>query len=117
MLHTPEAFFYIKLIPVRWFKEDYLQLEPNMVAVNEPFISSQAECIVKTNPITNNIVLQIRDGLNDNDQRVKVKARRVKDMYGKISGIFKEALKRAIDDEDFSLYNIINQWIINKQLV
>ena len=38
-------------------------------------------------------------------------------MYGKISEIFKETLKKAIDDEDFNLYNIINQQVINKQLV
>ena len=28
----------------------------------------------------------------------------------------KEALKKAVGDEDYSLYNIINQWIINKKL-
>ncbi|RIA97514.1 hypothetical protein C1645_813916 [Glomus cerebriforme] len=51
-----------------------------MVAVNEPFISSQVECIVETNTITNNIILQIHDDLNDNDQKVKVKARQIKDI-------------------------------------
>ncbi|CAG8671011.1 1343_t:CDS:2 [Funneliformis caledonium] len=111
----PEAFFYIKLIPIRWSKEKYLQIEQNLIAVNEPFIS-QSNCIVETNPIVNNIIFQIRDDLDDNDQKEKVKARRVKDIYGKFSGIFKEALKKAIDDEDFSLYNTINQWIIDKQL-
>ncbi|CAG8628135.1 12068_t:CDS:2 [Funneliformis mosseae] len=30
MLNTPEAFFYIKFIPIYWSKEKYLQLEQNL---------------------------------------------------------------------------------------
>ena len=63
-----------------------------MVAVNEPFISLQVEYIAETNTIANNTILQIRDNLNDSDQKVKVKARRVKDMYGK----FLESLRRLL---------------------
>ncbi|CAB4433142.1 unnamed protein product [Rhizophagus irregularis] len=115
MLHTTESFFHIKLIPIRWFKDKYLQMEPNIVAANEPFITAQGDCIMENNFVTNGIVFQIRGDLND-EEKVKVKARRIRDLYGKISGIFKEALKKAMDDEDSSLYNTINQWIVNKQL-
>ena len=67
MLHTSETYFYIKLIPICWFKKNYLQLELNMIAANEPFISSQVEYIAETNIIANNIILQICDNLNNND--------------------------------------------------
>ncbi|CAG8603933.1 9879_t:CDS:1 [Funneliformis mosseae] len=49
------------------------------------------------------------DDLNDDDQKEKVKARQVKDIYEKFSEIFKKVLKKSIDNEDFSLYNTINQ--------
>ncbi len=42
MLHTTEAFFYIKLIPIRWFKDNYMWMDPNMVAASEPFITTQS---------------------------------------------------------------------------
>ncbi|CAI2169882.1 6400_t:CDS:1, partial [Funneliformis geosporum] len=32
----------------------------------------------------------------------KMKARQIKDIYGKFSEIFKEAFKKAIDNEDFN---------------
>lgn len=87
-----------------------------MIAANEPFITNQGDCILtETNSAISSIVFQIRGDLND-DEKVKVKARRTRDLYGKISGIFKEALKTVIDNEDFSLYNVINQWIISKKL-
>ncbi|PKC54858.1 hypothetical protein RhiirA1_476559 [Rhizophagus irregularis] len=39
--------------------------------------------------------------INFNDEeKVKVKASRIRDLYRKISGIFKEILKKAMDDED-----------------
>ncbi|RGB31236.1 hypothetical protein C1646_764288 [Rhizophagus diaphanus] len=115
MLHTTESFFHIKLIPIRWFKDKYLQMEPNIVAANEPFITAQGDCIMENNFVANGIVFQIHGDLND-EERVKAKARRIRDLYGKISGIFKEVLKKTMDYEDFSLYNTINQWIVNKQL-
>jgi hypothetical protein len=116
MLHTTEAFFYIKLIPIRWFKDNYMQMDPNIVAANEPFITTQGDHVAETNYMTNGIVFQIRGDLNNDEEKVKTKARRIRDLYGKISSVFKEALKKAIDDEDFSLYNTINQWIIKKEL-
>ncbi|CAB4410724.1 unnamed protein product [Rhizophagus irregularis] len=116
MLHTTEVFFYIKLIPIRWFKDNYMQMDPNIVAANEPFITTQRDHVAETNYMTNGIVFQIRGDLNNDEEKVKTKARRIRDLYGKISSVFKEALKKAIDDEDFSLYNTINQWIIKKEL-
>ncbi|PKY56945.1 hypothetical protein RhiirA4_428615 [Rhizophagus irregularis] len=102
MLHTTEAFFYIKLIPIRWFKDNYMQMDPNIVAANEPFITTQGDHVAETNYMTNGIVFQIRGDLNNDEEKVKTKARRIRDLYGKISSVFKEALKKAIDDEDFS---------------
>ncbi|CAB4430111.1 unnamed protein product [Rhizophagus irregularis] len=104
MLHTTEAFFYIKLIPIRWFKDNYMQMDPNIVAANEPFITTQGDHVAETNYMTNGIVFQIRGDLNNDEEKVKTKARRIRDLYGKISSVFKEALKKAIDDEDFSLH-------------
>jgi hypothetical protein len=87
-----------------------------MVAGNEPFITTQRDHVAETNYMTNGIVFQIRGNLNNDEEKVKAKARRIRDLYGKISSVFKEALKKAVDDEDFSLYNTINQWIIKKEL-
>ncbi|PKB95375.1 hypothetical protein RhiirA5_436842 [Rhizophagus irregularis] len=36
----------------------------------------------------------------NDEEKVKVKASRIRDLYRKISGIFKEILKKAMDDED-----------------
>jgi len=108
MLHTTEAFFYIKLIPIRWFKDNYMWMDPNMVAASELFITTQGDYIAEANYITNSIIFQIHSDLNNDEEKVKTKARQIRDLYGKISSIFKEALKKAIDDEDFSLYNTIN---------
>ena len=93
MLHTTGPFFHIKLIPIRWFKDKYLQMEPNIVAANEPFITAQGDYIVENNFATNGIVFQIRGDLND-EEKVKVKARRIRDLYGKTSGILKKRLKK-----------------------
>ena len=116
MLHTTEAFFCIKLIPIRWFKDNYMHLDPNIVAANELFITTQGEYVAENDYITNDIVFQIHGDLNNDEEKVKIKARRIRDLYGKIFSIFKEALKKAVDDEDFSLYNTINEWIIKKEL-
>jgi len=92
-----------------------MYMDPNMVAADEPFITAQGDCIADADNIADGIVFQIRGDLNNDDEKAKVKARRIRDLYGKISSIFKEALKKAVDGEDFSLYNIINQWIIKKE--
>jgi hypothetical protein len=37
MLHTTEAFFYIKLIPsIRWFKDNYMQMTQIWLQVMNP---------------------------------------------------------------------------------
>ncbi|GBC33846.2 hypothetical protein RIR_jg22597.t1 [Rhizophagus irregularis DAOM 181602=DAOM 197198] len=54
--------------------------------------------------------------MNNDEEKVKAKARQIRDLYGKISSVFKEALKNAVYDEDSILYNTINQWIIKKEL-
>ncbi|CAB4485984.1 uncharacterized protein OCT59_019224 [Rhizophagus irregularis] len=66
--------------------------------------------------MTNSIVFQIRGDMNNDEEKVKAKARQIRDLYGKISSVFKEALKNAVYDEDSILYNTINQWIIKKEL-
>ena len=77
---------------------------------------TQRDYIAETNYTTNGIIFQICGDLNNDEEKIKTKARRIRDLYRKISSIFKEALKKAIDVEDFSLYNTINQWIITKKL-
>jgi hypothetical protein len=64
----------------------------------------------------NGIVFQIHGDLNNNEEKVKVKAKQIRDLYGKFSSVFKKTLKKAINNENFNLYNIINQWIIKKEL-
>ncbi|RGB29776.1 hypothetical protein C1646_672203 [Rhizophagus diaphanus] len=61
-------------------------------------------------------VFQIRGELNNDEEKVKVKARQIRDLYGIISSVFKEALKKAVDDEHSILYHTINQYIIKKEL-
>ncbi|PKY43071.1 hypothetical protein RhiirA4_456999 [Rhizophagus irregularis] len=65
--------------------DNYMQMDQNMVAVNEPFTTTQGDHVAETNYMTNGIVFQIR-----------------------------EVIKKAVDDEDFSFYNTTNQWIIKK---
>ena len=108
MLHTTEAFFYIKFIPICWFKDNYMQMNPNIVVANEPFIIiTQGDYIAETNYMTNGIVFQIHGDLNNDEEKV-IKARRIRELYGEFSSIFK-APKKAVYDEDFGLYNTINQ--------
>ncbi|CAB4376477.1 unnamed protein product [Rhizophagus irregularis] len=66
--------------------------------------------------MTNSIVFQILGDMNNDEEKVKAEARQIRDLYGKISSVFKEALKNAVYDEDSILYNTINQWIIKKEL-
>uniref|UniRef100_U9T279 Uncharacterized protein n=1 Tax=Rhizophagus irregularis (strain DAOM 181602 / DAOM 197198 / MUCL 43194) TaxID=747089 RepID=U9T279_RHIID len=61
-----------------------------MVAANGPFITTQGDHVVETNYMTNGIVFQIRGDLNNDEEK-------------------------AVEDEDFSLYNTTNQWIIKKE--
>ncbi|POG61679.1 hypothetical protein GLOIN_2v1883422 [Rhizophagus irregularis DAOM 181602=DAOM 197198] len=66
-------------------------MDQNMVAANGPFITTQGDHVVETNYMTNGIVFQIRGDLNNDEE------------------------KKAVEDEDFSLYNTTNQWIIKKE--
>ncbi|CAG8724600.1 17794_t:CDS:2, partial [Rhizophagus irregularis] len=80
-------------------------MDQNMVAANGPFITTQGDHVVETNYMTNGIVFQIRGDLNNDEEKI----------YMEKFPVFKEVLKKAVEDEDFSLYNTTNQWIIKKE--
>ncbi|CAB4446954.1 unnamed protein product [Rhizophagus irregularis] len=76
--------------------DNYMQMDQNMVAANDPFITTQGDHVVETNYMTNGIVFQIRGDLNNDEEKVKAKARRIRDLYGKIPSVLRKYSRRPL---------------------
>ncbi|RGB29639.1 hypothetical protein C1646_766362 [Rhizophagus diaphanus] len=65
-----------------------------------PFITTQGDLVTEANYMTNGIVFQIRGDLNNDEEKVKAKARRIRDLYGKIPNGETSIQLHSVDDLD-----------------
>ncbi|PKY58620.1 hypothetical protein RhiirA4_480690 [Rhizophagus irregularis] len=80
--------------------DNYVRMDQNMIAANDPFITTQGDHVVETNYMTNGIVFQIRGDLNNDEEKVKAKARRIRDLYGKIPSVLRKGTDKKVNSVD-----------------